>query len=624
MRIPCSVNVSLLLLVAAMIAVPGTSFGQSNPLAEQRKEIERIKDAVTDAGKKYKSGDYDDAGKIIATAQEDVAKLLPKLDNRLKKNLEPILQRMESAHQMLALQGIEIPAMPSMDSKGNVGNGKVSFVKDVAPFLVQQCGRCHIQAKQGRFSMENFAELMKGNNAGVVIFPKDSKASRLVEVIESGDMPRGGGKVSPENLAKLKTWIDEGAVFDGADASARLPTLVQGANGGAPMPEEKLETTKPMGKETVRFARDIAPILLANCKGCHIDAQRVQGGLNMNTFTQLLRGGDSGPMIDTKNPSASLLIKKLKGEAGQRMPAGGRPALSSDQIALIQKWIEEKATFDGESPDARLATTVDIAWAKAATDQELRDRRREQSKKQWNLVAPKVKPQEVTDDEYQILTDTGEEDAKLLLTLVQEAGTTVRKQMKLGTNEPIVRGGVTIFGFAKRYDYGEFGKMAENRTLPSEWSGHWRKQTIDAYAVLHFDPTDKVKTKSILVQLISSLHVGSMPGVPQWFGDGVGRSVVAMTMANEDPRVKEWIGQLPTVSTRIKNPKDLLDGKLGEEDAALTGFALVRTISTGNSKRQYESLLRFLRNGTSFDEAFSKSFMPQELFVRKWLGLNSK
>ena len=35
-----------------------------------------------------------------------------------------------------------------------------------------------------------------------------------------------------------------------------------------------------------------------------------------------------GSIIEPGKSSASLLVKKIKGESGDRMPAGGRPALS--------------------------------------------------------------------------------------------------------------------------------------------------------------------------------------------------------------------------------------------------------------------------------------------------------
>ena len=85
---------------------------------------------------------------------------------------------------------------------------------------------------------------------------------------------------------------------------------------------------KATGKETVSFAGDVAPLLVESCKGCHINAMRASGGLNMDTFAQLLRGGDSGDIVIPGNGEESLLVKKLRGSMGLKMPAGGRPAFS--------------------------------------------------------------------------------------------------------------------------------------------------------------------------------------------------------------------------------------------------------------------------------------------------------
>lgn len=46
------------------------------------------------------------------------------------------------------------------------------------------------------------------------------------------------------------------------------------------------------------------------------------------------------------NPDDSYLVMKIEGDSritGQRMPAGGRPALSNDQIQLVRDWISALA-----------------------------------------------------------------------------------------------------------------------------------------------------------------------------------------------------------------------------------------------------------------------------------------
>src|SRR5690606_33602320 len=105
----------------------------------------------------------------------------------------------------------------------------------------------------------------------------------------------------------------------------------------------------------------------------------------MDTFSMLMRGGNSGEII-SPTAAASLLVRKLKGEEGQRMPAGGRPPLSDEQITLISTWIEEGATFDGESAEQPLEVMASLAWANSATDDQLNERRVDTARKNLELL----------------------------------------------------------------------------------------------------------------------------------------------------------------------------------------------------------------------------------------------
>ncbi len=103
------------------------------------------------------------------------------------------------------------------------------------------------------------------------------------------------------------------------------------------------------------------------------------------------------------------------------MPAGGKPPLSEQQIALFTSWISEKATFDGGSDNAKLSEVVEVAWAKNASDREMSDKRRELARKQWNLVLPKTAASEASDSEFFVQTDLGPSEAEKILKAVQEA-----------------------------------------------------------------------------------------------------------------------------------------------------------------------------------------------------------
>ena len=173
----------------------------------------------------------------------------------------------------------------------------------------------------------------------------DPVESRLIQVIDSGEMPKGGGKVSEAELNLLRAWVSAGAKSD-ADENANLRTLGPKSANEAPA-EERPQLVKATGKESVSFARDIAPILVENCSGCHVDVRQPRAGLNLGVFAALLRGGDNGAILKSSKSADSQIVKKLLGTGGgNRMPLG-RPPLAKEKIDLIAKWIDEGATYDG-------------------------------------------------------------------------------------------------------------------------------------------------------------------------------------------------------------------------------------------------------------------------------------
>src|SRR5690606_29036388 len=108
--------------------------------------------------------------------------------------------------------------------------------------------------------------LEKGSASGVVVMAGDAAGSRIIELVESGDMPRGGGEVTKAELAKLKDWISGGAKFDGDDPSASLASLVP---RGQPVRAPNVPVVMAGEDDEVQFARDLAPILLDHCLECH-------------------------------------------------------------------------------------------------------------------------------------------------------------------------------------------------------------------------------------------------------------------------------------------------------------------------------------------------------------------
>ena len=109
---------------------------------------------------------------------------------------------------------------------------QVSFMKDVAPVLVQNCIACHNPRKsESKYDMTNFARLAKGGQQGegITLEPGDPDASRFVELLRPEAQPRMPYKLDPmtaDQIATVERWVKEGAKYDGADPKEDWPALL--------------------------------------------------------------------------------------------------------------------------------------------------------------------------------------------------------------------------------------------------------------------------------------------------------------------------------------------------------------------------------------------------------------
>ena len=100
-------------------------------------------------------------------------------------------------------------------------NNPVSFMRDVAPILVENCIACHNPRKsESKYVMTTFAQLAKGGQQGedITLEPGEPDESRLVELIRLDGNPRMPFKQDPlpkEKVATIERWVTEGAKYDG-------------------------------------------------------------------------------------------------------------------------------------------------------------------------------------------------------------------------------------------------------------------------------------------------------------------------------------------------------------------------------------------------------------------------
>ena len=112
------------------------------------------------------------------------------------------------------------------------------------------------------------------------------------------------------------------------------------------------------GAEKTSFLRDIAPILLRRCAGCH-GPKRAEGNYRVHTFQYLLRAGDSGDaaVVKGKPKESELLRRIISKDADERMPQKDDP-ISASEIKKIRLWIASGAKFDGASQTASLNSQI--------------------------------------------------------------------------------------------------------------------------------------------------------------------------------------------------------------------------------------------------------------------------
>lgn len=89
------------------------------------------------------------------------------------------------------------------------------------------------------------------------------------------------------------------------------------------------------------YTSRVLPILQQKCLACHSNAAKM-GGLVMESYDALMKGGNHGQEIVPGKASDSRVVQMLEGKLEPRMPFGGDP-LPPAEIAIIKAWIDAGA-----------------------------------------------------------------------------------------------------------------------------------------------------------------------------------------------------------------------------------------------------------------------------------------
>ena len=165
----------------------------------------------------------------------------------------------------------------------------------------------------------------------------------------------------------------------------------------------------------ISFRNDVAPILVANCVGCHGQGRPglTRGKLDLTSFARLMQGTPKEKVIEPGKPDESHLVLRVKGEETPQMPQGGNNnGLSGAAIGKIEQWIKAGASLDaGLDPKAAMETYASSPEQVRATSSpgmspKDRDRKVEAAgRDRWKQTNPKLTPEILSGEHFVLFSN---------------------------------------------------------------------------------------------------------------------------------------------------------------------------------------------------------------------------
>lgn len=113
------------------------------------------------------------------------------------------------------------PPSPASSPYPEESQDTVSFARQILPIFQKRCAKCHgAEDENGEvrtevsLSLIEYERVLVGSEFGTVVEAGDPDGSFLVDMITAGDMPPEGegDKVPAEEIALIRTWIEQGAL----------------------------------------------------------------------------------------------------------------------------------------------------------------------------------------------------------------------------------------------------------------------------------------------------------------------------------------------------------------------------------------------------------------------------
>lgn len=596
--------VSLSLICSVMMIFCGAAGAQT---PDQRKELLALKKDLGAAAGMIRKKEFDECDVLLKASAEKMAELAKEI------GVEPNDRKMMGLEELITKQArlLEITRAKAEGREPVLGP---SFAKEVAPIVQGKCVRCHSGGTpRGDLDLSTFAGWKTGGKSGALLTVGKPEQSLLMHRVASQDaqrrMPPNGESLSVDELKILIHWINEGARYDAEKDDIPLADIGKAPAG----PPVTVVIPAPKGNETVSFTKDIAPFMANLCTGCH-SGNDPDGGLNLTTFENMMKGGDSGRVIIPGNREGSRLFRLVGGLEAPRMPQGQARITRKNYEDLI-KWFDEGNAFDGTDPKALLTSFVvseeEMAAQKLAAlkPEEFNKLRIDTSEAQWKKVAPNEAFRSLQTDDLYLLGNVSPARLEQVSTWGQDNITNLRKMFNI-PNGQLWKGRLTVFVLKDRFGYDEFNQVIEGRRAAKEMTGHSVvSASYDQAYVALLDVGDEISDESGGLKVNLNDHMSGAflrrdgARMPEWVVRGTGLALASVG-EEQNPYFKGMYGVARSVARTISPPENVFgDGTFSPATIGPVGYSIVSYMIRQGGVGKFANFIGELKTGKSAEQA---------------------
>jgi hypothetical protein len=396
----------------------------------------------------------------------------------------------------------------------------------------------------------------------------------------------------------------------------------------------------------LKFSQDIAPILVANCVGCHKPggAGLKRGKLDLTSFAKMMEGTPKEKVIIAGKPDDSHLILRIKGEETPKMPQGGNDrSLADEAIAKIEQWVKAGAKLDA-GIDAKAAMESYAASPEqvrrgqvARLSPKERDQKIEAAgRDRWKEANPKLKPEIVPGDHFLLFSNLPRDRATATVKAMETQYTNLKRLLGSPAADWVEK--VSLYVFNDRKDFVEFARTVEHREVSASVSASGNLAVPQPYVVAvdplggkkedpsaprHRPRGKKADEKEsatasdrtligLLAEQLADSAVASQGKSPRWLAQGFGAFLSAQVEPRSPyyQRLRQTAWQKYDQGWPTKASEALGEGsEVSGEEVRAVGFAVVESLMAPNFRPAFPAFAHGMSAGNEkLDDVLTKVY----------------